>query len=281
MLFIIRILIKVAMLAVCAITFYIIWTTLNKLYGKKSEVFNKINEMYARTGRMDYKKTELSRIGVMYRVKNYDLTPGYFMVLKIAVGIMISILSYAVATTLLEESNILIIPAAFIVGYIAVPAYFKYENGVDNKEMLMDIYNTYSNIKIQLAAGIYIRECLEYTYDMIKSERYKEALAELILNFSDKTISSTEAVNIFKNRFQSHEIDKLSALLGSFMQYGMNANHADDIMLEIQGIIQADTLKAEHDIESKAGMVTFAFFAVIIMMVVSTVVTSFSMNGIF
>ena len=146
--------------------------------------------------------------------------------------------------------------------------------------MLMDIYNTYSNIKIQMSAGIYIRECLEYTYDMVTNKRYKEALSELILNFSDKTVSSTDAVSIFKNRFHSLEIDKLSSLLVYFMQYGLNANHTDDIMSEIQGIIQAETLKAEHDIEMKAEATNFAFFTVIIAMVVYTVFSSFSMGGV-
>lgn len=271
---ILNIAIYIAMAGALFSFFMVTWKTFNSLYGNRTKVFNKINEAYSKSGTMDYKKLQLSRLGVMYRLKNYDLTPAYYVVLRIGVGLLFGIVGYLISTKLI------FILVGIIVGYIAVPFYFKYEDKKDNEEMLMDIYNTYSNIKIQMTAGIYIRECLEYTYDMVTNKRYKEALAELILNFSDKTVSSVDAVNIFKNRFHSQEIDKLSALLGSFMQYGLNANHTDDIMMEIQGIIQAETMKTEHDIEMKAESTNFAFFAVIIAMVVYVVFSSFSVGGV-
>lgn len=271
---IINIAVYVAMAGVLFSFFMVTWTTFNSLYGNRTKVFNKINEAYVNSGMMDYKRLQLSRLGIMYRLKNYDLTPAYYVILRVGIGLLGAFLGYLVTTKLIA------ILIGFVIGYFAVPFYFKYEDKKDNDEMLMDIYNTYSNIKIQLSAGIYIRECLEYTYDMVTNKRYKEALAELILNFSDKTVKSTDAVMIFKNRFHSQEIDKLSALLGSFMQYGLNANHTDDIMTEIQGIIQAETLKTEHDIEMRAEATNFAFFAVIIAMVVYTVFSSFSLGGV-
>lgn len=268
------IVIKISELCVSIAFFIVTWKTLISLYGKKEAVFNRINESYIKSGTMSYKKLQLSRRGIMYRTKNYDLSPGYYIILKFGVGVLIGILFYFMF------SDIKLLMVGMVVGYVGVPMYFKYEDGKDNEEMLMDIYNTYSNIKIQMTAGIYIRECLEYTYDMTVNKRYREALAELILNFSDKTVSSADAVNIFKNRFHSSEIDKLSALLGSFMQYGMNANHTADIMAEIQGIIQAETMKTEHDIETKTGLINFAFFGVIIAMVVYTIFSSFSIGGL-
>lgn len=270
-----KILIPISMLAVAVTFFYVVFSTLKDIYGKKDDIFNKINERYQAAGTMSYKKLMLSRKGVMYRVKNYDLTPGYYLVLKLTVGLIAATLGF------LLFMKWYVLPIGFVIGYLGVPLYFKYENNKDNEEMMMDIYNTYANIKIQMGAGIYIRECLEYTYEMAINERYKEALKELVLNFSDKTVSSSDAVQIFKNRFNSQEIDKLSALIGSFLQYGLNANHTDDIMTEIQGLIQADTLKKEHDIEMKAEMVTFAFFGVIIAMIVFMIFSSFSLGGVF
>ena len=270
-----NVMIIIAMIGISILFFYIVWTTFCKLYGQRTVIFNRINDAYAATGTMDYRKQMLSRRGIMYRTKNYDLTPAYYMVLRIGVGLLVGALCFG----LTFKFPVFLI--GFILGFAGVPIYFKYEDNKDNQEMLMDIYNTYSNLKIQMAAGIYIRECLEYTYDMVTNKRYKAALEELIINFSDKTISSTDAVMIFKNRFHSHEIDKLASLISSFMQYGMNANHADDIMAEIQGIIQAETLKTEHDIETKAGLVNFAFFGLIIAMTVYSVFQSFSLGGIF
>jgi len=273
--FIINIIIYIAMFAVAASFFLVIYRTLKSAYGKKEVVFNKLNEAYAKSGTMDYKRLQLSRYGVMYRLKDYNLTPAYYTILRIIVGVIVAVLGYLVF------QNFVSIPIGLVLGYFLVPFYFKHKDKADRDEMLMDIYNTYSNIKVQMAAGIYIRECLEYTYDMVTNKRYKEALHELILNFSDKTVSSIDAISIFKNRFHSQEIDKLSALLSSFMQYGMNANHADDIMLEIQGIIQAKTLKTEHDIQMKAEATNFAFFGDIIAMVVYVVFSSFTLGGLF
>lgn len=270
-----KIVISISMVAVAVAFFYVIFSTLTKIYGKREEIFNKINASYQVAGTMSYKKLMLSRRGIMYRVNNYDLSPGYYLILKISVGILIGSLAFLLLMKWYA------FPIGFAIGYLGVPLYFKYENNKDNEEMMMDIYNTYANIKIQMGAGIYIRECLEYTYEMTVNKRYKQALRELVLNFSDKTVSSTDAVKIFKNRFDSQEIDKLAALIGSFLQYGLNANHTDDIMTEIQGLIQADTLKKEHDIEMKAEMVTFAFFGVIIAMVVFMIFSSFSLGGVF
>lgn len=270
-----KIVISISMVAVALAFFYVIFSTLTKIYGKREEIFNKINASYQAAGTMSYKKLMLSRRGIMYRVNNYDLSPGYYLILKISVGILIGSLAFLLLMKWYA------FPIGFAIGYLGVPLYFKYENNKDNEEMMMDIYNTYANIKIQMGAGIYIRECLEYTYEMTVNKRYKQALRELVLNFSDKTVSSTDAVKIFKNRFDSQEIDKLAALIGSFLQYGLNANHTDDIMTEIQGLIQADTLKKEHDIEMKAEMVTFAFFGVIIAMVVFMIFSSFSLGGVF
>lgn len=120
--------------------------------------------------------------------------------------------------------------------------------------MMMDLYNTYANLKIQMSSGVYLTESLEYSHKVAQDDRYREALGELILNLSDKTISMQRSVEIFKDRFDSREIDKLCALLHNCVVYGISDSYANDIMGEIQGIILASTLESEHDIENKAGM---------------------------
>lgn len=271
----IHILLYISMLSVAVAFFMVIWRTGKRLFGTREKIIKRINEHDYITGALDGKKRELSKLGIMYRTKNYDLIPSYYFILRIFIGLLCAVLLF------LLFSKVICLPIGILIGYFGTHFYFVYENKKDNEEMIMDIYNTYANLKIQMSAGIYIREVLEYTYKTINNDRYKEALGELVLNFSDKTIPSSEAIMIFKNRFDSSEINKLSSLIASFLQYGLNANHADDIMVEIQSLIQADTMKTEHDIELKSGGITFAFFAVIIAMVVYIVFTSFSMSGIF
>ena len=148
-------------------------------------------------------------------------------------------------------------------------------NNQDNKDIIMDLYNTYANLKIQMDAGVYIVDSIEYSYKNATHPRYKEALGELILNFSDKTIPMTDAIEIFKHRFNSKEINKLSALLHSCLIYNASKAYTKDIMNEIQSIILASTLSSEHDIETKADMIKFALFAILILIVVFSVASGF------
>lgn len=269
------VLIRIAMVANAAAVFWIVYSFLQKMYSKTDSAFARINRSFQKKEQIEPQSLKLSRLGIMYRLKNYELTPGYYMVLRIVIGVMIG------AIGLLVKVNLLCFAVGFAIGYFLVPFYFKYENGKDNEAITVDIYNTYANIKLQMSAGVYIRDVLEYTYKMVENQRYKEALGELIINFADKTVSSSEAVTTFKNRFSSHEIDKLSALIESFLKYGLNTEHASDIMSEIEGLIQANTMKVEHDIETKAEATNFAFFAIIIAMVVFIAMQSFSLGGVF
>lgn len=272
---VVHILIYLSMLAFAVLFFMIVWKTGLKLFNKKDELFSRINKRDYETGNMAGRKRELSKRGIMFRTKNYDLNPSSYFSLRVLIGIGFGILFS------LLGSKIWFFPIGLLLGFLGTDIYFKYENKKDNEEMTMDIYNTYANLKTQMSAGIYIREVLEYTYRSVNNPRYKEALGELILNFSDKTVPSTEAIRIFKDRFDSPAINKLASLISSFFQYGLNANHVDSIMTEIQSLLQADTLKTEHNIEMKTGATTFAFFSVIIAMIVYIVFSSFSVSGIF
>lgn len=271
----IKILIYASMGVAAFFVFALIYNICQLFLVKKDDLVKEMNRRDVDNGTLDAKKRMLSKNGVMYRLRNYDMKPSYYIMLRVCIGVLAGVLLF------LLLGKLIYVPIGMIAGYILTHLYFVYENKKDNEEMIMDIYNTYANLKIQMTAGVYIRNVLEYTYKMINSKRYKEALGELILNFSDKTVSTNDAIRKFKDRFNSREIDKLAALISSFMQYGINANHAGDIMIEIQSLIQADTLKAEHDIEMKASSVTFAFFTVIIIMIVYSIFMSFSSTTLF
>lgn len=271
----IKVLVYISMFVVAFFMFVLIWRISGLFLKKKDDFVREMNRRDVDSGTMTSKMRSLSKNGVMYRLHNYDMKPSYYVMLRISVGVLFGALLFFLL------GKFIYIPVGILAGYILTHLYFVYENKRDNEEMIMDIYNTYANLKIQMSAGVFIREVLEYTYKMMTNARYKEALGELVLNFSDKTVSTQDAIRIFKDRFNSREIDKLAALISSFMQYGLNSNHAGDIMIEIQSLIQADTLKAEHDIEMKASMTNFAFFAVIIVVIVFAVFSSFSSAALF
>lgn len=220
-------------------------------------------------GELSDKKLELSQLGIMYRFNDYNLNPSKYMVLRVAVGLLLTLIAFVLGAKVL---SLLGLP----LGYLLTNLVFRKLNDRDNDDMAKDVYNTYANLKIQLSSGIYLGDCLEYTYDVARNKRYKEALKELVLNFSDKSMTSAEAIEIFKNRFQSKQINKLCAMMNTFVQYGISEAYVNDIMIELQSVLAADTLKAEHDIESKTGMITFGFFGLIIALVAIAMAQSFS-----
>ena len=234
-----------------------------------------IDDAFKKQGKMSEYKRKLSKLGIMYRVGNYNLNPSWYIMARIAIGMLTALLFWL----LFEEPMLALL--GILVGYVGTELYFKKKNSDDNKAIVMDLYNTYANLKIQLESGLYIVDSLEYAHRIAANERYREALGELIINFSDKTIPMSNAVAIFKDRFDSKEIDKLCALLNNCILYGIQSSYTKDIMGEIQSLVLASTMEAEHDIESKAGIINFAFFAIIIFLTMYSVFTSFGNIDIF
>jgi len=259
-----------AALASCVI-FYIILQKVGKKTGNVSELAkHSIDEAVKKNGEMSSYKKKLSKLGVMYRVGDYNMNPSWYVMVRLAIGMIAALL-----VGLLLERVVLGF-VAFPVGFFAVEFVFKRLNASDNKEIMMDLYNTYANIKIQMDSGVYIVESIEYSHKVAKNKRYKEALGELIINFADKTVPMATAVEIFKDRFDSREIDKLCVLLNNCLAYGSQAAYTKDIMGEVQSIILASTMEAEHGIESKTGLVTFGFFGIIVFIAGYAVISSFS-----
>lgn len=270
---ILEIVLKIAtflsMIAVCFVFFQIIQAVGKRTGNIEERTKEAIDKSIKESGMMKYQKQKLSKMGVMYRVKDYNLNPSWYIMARIAVGVV------CVALLGLLTENIPIALIGLPAGYILTEVYFKRQNEADNKAITMDLYNTYANLKIQMDAGCYIVDSIEYIHKTARHPRYKEALGELILNFSDKTVPMSEAIDIFRDRFDSKDIDKLCALLQSCVLYGAQKTYARDIMGEIQGIILASTLSSEHDIETKAGLINFVFFTILIFITVYSIVSGF------
>lgn len=275
----ISILIKIATLITMLVSCIIFYSILQRIFKSSKDVGTiakkGIDESFKRRGILSESKKKMSKLGIMYRAGDYNLNPSWYILARIAIGAIMGLILWGVS------ENILLFVVGLPVGFILTELYYKKKNADDNKAMMMDLYNTYANLKIQMEAGVYVIESLEYAHEVVQNERYKEALGELLINFSDKTLAMSDAVDIFKDRFDSKEIDKLCALLHNCVTYGSQASYTKDIMGEIQSIILASTMESEHDIENKAGFINLAFFAIIILITAYSVVTSFQGVNIF
>lgn len=250
------------------ISYHAAMRALGKGKAKSKQILHNFDLKQMKTGTYSQKQLFLSKYGIMYRMGSYHLLPSQYATVRVACGLFATLV-------FLSGTKSVFSVAAFPVGYLAIEMFFKALNKKDNENMTMDIYNTYANMKIQLSSGVYIGECLEYTYRIAKNERYREAMKELLLNFSDKTITSSEAIRIFKNRFACEEIDKLCSMMTSFVEHGISESYMQDIMYEVESLLEADAMKTQHAIESKTGAITFAFFVLVVVMVVVSMIGSF------
>lgn len=239
--------------------------------GKK--VASRFDKQLFKQGKMPKQQLFLSKMGISYRFGNYDLKPSNYIIVRIFVGVIVA------AILLLLTNQFLPMCIGFPIGYFGINALFQLLNKRDNADMSLDVYNTYANLKIQLSSDVYINECLEYTYKITKNERYRTALKELLLNFSDKTITSSEAINIFRNRFSSKSIDQLCSMITSFVEYGLSDAYLDGIMFEATQLLEADATKTQQDIETKTGLITFAFFVLVIAMVGINMLSSINLGN--
>lgn len=241
----------------------------------QQELKKEISKKLLDNGKGAQMRLTMSKYGVMFHMENYNMSPTYYLGFRAVIGLAI----FAVLVIFDVKSPLIIL--AIPAGYYGVPILFKIINSSDNKEMLIDIFNTYANINIQLKVGQYIANALEYSYHTAKNKRYKEAMGELVLNMADKTVTVEESIQIFQNRFASNEIDKLCMMLRTLMRYGNNEEFTQDLLDEIKEIIQADAMQAQSDIETKASGVSFGFFGIVILLVVISVMMNFESGGFF
>ena len=270
--FIIKIIKWIIMVGVCVSFFFTAYFMFKRMFGENQR---EITKKLLDSGKGAQLRLEMSKYGVMYHMENYNMSPAYYLGFRAIIGLAIFVV--LVIFDVKSPLIILAIPA----GYFGVPLLFKIMNSSDNKEMLIDIFNTYANINIQLKVGQYIANALEYSYHTAKSKRYKEAMGELILNMADKTVTIEDAIQVFQNRFSSNEIDKLCMMMRSLMRYGNNEEFTQDLLDEVKEIIQADAIQAQDDIETKSGMVSFGFFGIVILIVVVSVMMNFESGGFF
>lgn len=257
--------------------FFTTYLFLRRAFGgnAEQELQKEISKKLLDSGRSAQLRLDMSKYGVMFHMENYNMSPAYYLGFRAIVGL--AIFAVLVIFDVQSPFIILSIPA----GYFGVPILFKIMNASDNKEMLIDIFNTYANINIQLKVGQYIANALEYSYHSAKNKRFKEAMGELVLNMADKSVRIEDAIQIFQNRFSSNEIDKLCMMLRSLMRYGNNEEFTQDLLDEVKEIIQADAIQAQDAIETKAGMVSFGFFGIVILIVVISVMLNFESGGLF
>lgn len=227
------------------------------------------------TGNLSGLQKKMSQKGIMYRMNNFNLMPSSYLTVRAMIGATTGILSFSFLQVFSTNLSLIVAISFTFLGFYFTEILFDALNKRDNEEMLMDIYNSYVALKTQLQAGQYISDVMKYIYENATVDRYKQALMELVLNMSDKTVSSTRAVEIFRDRFDNPDIKKFCSVLNSFYIYGINDKFINNLTREIEAVISATTIREEENIKRKTGMISFAMFATIIVAIGYCIITGF------
>lgn len=207
----------------------------------------------------------LSQNGIMYRFHNYDMEPATYYFSKWAISVFIGIFVYLITF------SIIIAALVTIALTLLMDRIFVSFSKDDYKEMQMDLYKTYMSLKNQLRAGVYINTTLTYVRNNVANVRYKEALSELILNLSSKDLSTDEAVQIFKDRFKSAQIDSLCSMLDSYFAYGFSPQLLNSLTSQIASTLKADSTKEQDYVDNKVSIIAVALIGIAILLILYAV----------
>lgn len=210
----------------------------------------------------------------MYRLNDYDLTPGRYAIIKLIVSAVLVLLDI-----LLFGTNPLYIVIAAILGYFLLDFYYKHENKSDNDEIERDINRVYIVLNVSLNSNIYIVDALVQAAEVARCDRLKKELMILSQNLSQKSILAEEAIQTFSNHFDSSTIRSFCNLLRAYFLYGDTDSYSKDLVNSVANSAKAQAIKDQNDMENKGQALTMAFFVIIIFAVVYIIISSISSMG--
>lgn len=237
-------------------------------------IHKKIDDSVAKRGNFSAYEEFLSKNGIMYRFHNYKMAPSTYFIAKGVFSVLFGLFVYLATLSTIAGG------ISAVILFFCIDKIMKVLSKSDDKEMQMDMYMTYMALKNQLSAGIYITNVLVYVHDNIYSKRYKEALKELVRNLSDKNCTTDNALLIFKNRFNSQQINNLYSMLCSYFSFGADNNLLDSLTSEIVATLEADTLAEQERADNITSAITVALFGVIILMILGIAMTGTSAMNI-
>lgn len=271
---IVDIVIVLSALGVSISVFFLLKQLFAKLFARAPNLQIQINKNLKKRLSYGPKQKELAKLGIMYRLNDYDLTPGRYAIIKSIASAVLVLLDI-----LLFGTNPLYIVIAAILGYFLLDFYYKHENKSDNDEIERDINRVYIVLNVSLNSNIYIVDALVQAAEVARCDRLKKELMILSQNLSQKSILAEEAIQTFSNHFNSSTIRSFCNLLRAYFLYGDTDSYSKDLVNSVANSAKAQAIKDQNDMENKGQALTMAFFVIIIFAVVYIIISSISSMG--
>jgi hypothetical protein len=235
--------------------------TINLALGKSNSIYLNADKITA----------DMSKYGVMYMFRDYNMDPSAFVSAKLACAGGFGLLGFMAAPNEWIP-KIIGITIGLILGFIAPDIFIRISNRQDNDKMMTDIQTIYTTLKIHARAGVYVTDSLIECQRNIENGRLKQALNEMNNNILASRVTIDEAVDQFNARFCNEQIDNLSVVIKQALHTGRSADMLEDISKQIDTNNFVHRMKVKDRIKRESAFIQVTFFTLITVILLYLVV---------
>ena len=235
--------------------------TINLALGKSNSIYLNADKITA----------DMSKYGVMYMFRDYNMDPSAFVSAKLACAGGFGLLGFIAAPNEWIP-KIIGITIGLILGFIAPDIFIRISNRQDNDKMMTDIQTIYTTLKIHARAGVYVTDSLIECQRNIENGRLKQALNEMNNNILASRVTIDVAVDQFNARFCNEQIDNLSVVIKQALHTGRSADMLEDISKQIDTNNFVHRMKVKDRIKRESAFIQVTFFTLITVILLYLVV---------
>ena len=205
---------------------------------------------------------DLSRYGIMYMFKDYNMEPSSFISAKFACSGATALLGFLLTPSSLTQKLIVVV-ICLIIGFFLPDVFIRVSNSSDNEKMMQDIQTIYTTLKIHSRAGVFITDSLIECARNVENGRLKQALNEMNNNILASRVTIDEAVDQFNARFCNEQIDNLAVVIKQALHTGRSSDMLADISKQIEDNNKIQSMKKRDQIKRSSALIQFLYFTMI------------------
>ena len=213
---------------------------------------------------------DLSKYGVMYMTKDYNIEASTWILVKVLCGSLCGLVGFSLTTSIIGK--ILCAIGLLIAGFFLPDGFIRLSNKSDNDAMANDILTIYTILKIHARAGVYVTDSLIECQRTVTNGRLKQALNEMNNNILSSRITMDEAIMQFNARFRNDAIDNLAIILLQSSKSGQSINLLDDLSAQIVNGNKARSEMKKAKLKRKLSIQQTIFFSIVVGMVLYLVI---------
>lgn len=213
---------------------------------------------------------DLSKYGVMYMTKDYNIEASTWILVKVLCGLLCGLVGFSLTTSIIGK--ILCAIGLLIAGFFLPDGFIRLSNKSDNDAMANDILTIYTILKIHARAGVYVTDSLIECQRTVTNGRLKQALNEMNNNILSSRITMDEAIMQFNARFRNDSIDNLAIILLQSSKSGQSINLLDDLSAQIVNGNKARSEMKKAKLKRKLSIQQTIFFSIVVGMVLYLVI---------